>query len=443
MKHTFVKYPYLTEDVEIFERDNGHKIVLAHKEGELVNVSTWVKTGSINENDTNNGISHFLEHLMFKGTHKHKAGEFDKILEAKGAIVNAATWKDYTFYYVTLPKGEQDKNLYLAIELHADMMLDPILPDDEIGAPFDINDPQVKDKRERHVVIEEIRMRKDQNWTKVYNACNFYMYKKHPYKRDVIGTPEIISRVTRDEIMNYYKTFYSPANMTTIIVGDFDKKSVLEKVEKEFDFKGRGNSPARVNEIDKPENHTVYVENTTNADMSYLMAGFLGPKANQLKENIELDLISIILGESISSRFYQNLIEKRKEQIFSIAESEHYQFKDGNNFFVQANFKPDKREIAVELIKNEIKGLIDNKITEDELVKAKKKIKSKFANSAETVSEIGETIGYYMTVCEDLKLIEDYLKDLDEITVEDLENTVKKYLNLDNAVISILTPENN
>ncbi|CDE60340.1 zinc protease [Fusobacterium sp. CAG:439] len=441
MKKSLIKYPYLTEDVEIYERDNGHKIVLAHKEGELVNVSTWVKTGSINEDDKNNGISHFLEHLMFKGTHKHKAGYFDKTLEAKGAIVNAATWKDYTFYYVTLPKGPQDRDLYLAIELHADMMLDPVLPEEEIGAPFDLNNPKVTDKRERHVVIEEIRMRKDQNWTKVYNACNFNMYKKHPYKRDVIGTPEIISRVTRDEIMNYYKTFYSPENMTTIIVGDFDKEKVLAKVEKEFDFKGRPNAPKKINEIDAPADSTVVVENKAKTNTSYLMVGFLGPKANQLKENIELDIISIILGESTSSRLYQNLIEKQPEQIFNMANAEHYQFKDGNNFFIQANFKPEKRELALELIKKEIESLITNRITGEELEKAKKKTKSRFAFAAETVSEIGETIGYYMTVCEDLKLIENYLKDVEEITIEDLENTVKKYLNLDNAVISILEPE--
>ena len=443
MKKSLVKYPYLTEDVEIYERENGHKIVLAHKEGELVNVSTWVKTGSINEDDTNNGISHFLEHLMFKGTHKHKAGYFDRILEAKGAIVNAATWKDYTFYYVTLPKGENNADLNLAIELHADMMLDPILPEEEIGAPFDLNDPKVTDKRERHVVIEEIRMRKDQNWTKVYNACNFNMYKKHPYKRDVIGTPEIISQVTRDEIMNYYKTFYSPENMTTIIVGDFDKEEVLKKVEKEFDFKGRPNAPKRINEPDTPTDHTIVVENKAKTNTSYLMVGFLGPKANQLKANIELDIISIILGESTSSRLYQNLIEKQPEPIFNMANAEHYQFKDGNNFFVQANFKPEKRDSAIELVKQEITNLLTNKITEEELEKAKKKIKSRFAYSAETVSEIGETIGYYMTVCEDLKLIENYLKDLEEITVEDLENTIKQYLNINNAVISILEPEAN
>lgn len=441
MKKTLVKYPYLTEDVEIYERENGHKIVLAHKEGELVNVSTWVKTGSINEDDTNNGISHFLEHLMFKGTHKHKAGYFDKTLEAKGAIVNAATWKDYTFYYVTLPRGENCKDLNLAIELHADMMLDPILPDDEIGAPFDLNNPKVTDKRERHVVIEEIRMRKDQNWTKVYNACNFNMYTKHPYKRDVIGTPEIISQVTRDEIMNYYKTFYSPENMTTIIVGDFDKNAILEKVEKEFDFKGRENAPKCINEIDLPTDKTLFIENNGKVNTSYLMIGWLGPKASQLKENIELDIISIILGDSTSSRMYQNLIEKLPEPIFNMANAEHYQFKDGNNFFVQANFKPEKRETALELVKKEITDLLNNKISDEELAKAKKKIKSRFAYAAETVSEIGETIGYYMTVCEDLKLVEEYLADLDSITIEDIESTIRKYLNLDNSVISLLEPE--
>ena len=441
MKKSLVKYPFLTEQVEVYTRDNGHTIVLAHKEGSMANVSTWVKTGSINETDKNNGISHFLEHLMFKGTHKHKAGEFDRILEAKGAIVNAATWKDYTFYYVTLPKGEGGKDLNLAIELHADMMLDPILPEEEIGAPFDLNDSQVTDKRERHVVIEEIRMRKDQNWTKVYNACNYNMYTKHPYKRDVIGTPEIISQVTRDDIMNYYRTFYSPENMTTIIVGDFDSNEILEKVEKEFDFKGRANATQKFNEPDSPVSTTKIVENTCHIITTYIMYGWLGPRANDLKNTICLDLISIIFGDGTSSRLYQNLIEKQSDPVFNMINSEHYQFKDGNNFFIQANYKPEKQELARKLIKEELAGLLINPITEAELRKAKKKTKSRFAFSAETVSEIGETIGYYTTVCNDLKLIEDYLRDLEAITVEDLNNAIETYLSLDNAVISILTPE--
>lgn len=442
MKKSLINYAYLTQPVEIYERENGHTIVLAHKEGELANISTWVKTGSINETDKNNGISHFLEHLMFKGTHKHPAGYFDKTLEAKGAIVNAATWKDYTFYYVTLPKGENCCDLNLAIELHADMMLDPVLPYEEIGAPFDLNDNTVTDKRERHVVIEEIRMRKDQSWTKVYNACNYNMYTKHPYKRDVIGTPEIISQVTREDIMDYYQTFYSPENMTTIIVGDFNHDEILKKVKAEFDFKGRKNAPVKTHEIDAPTTETKYIEDSSHVNTSYAMFGWLGPKANNLKDTICLDLISIIFGDGTSSRLYQNLIEKLPEPVFNMINSEHYQFKDGNNFFIQANFKPEKKDEAIKLIKEQLEGLLANRITEDELLKAKKKTKTKFAFSAETVSEIGENIGYFATVCGDLKLVEEYLNDLENITIEDLENTIRKYLNINNAVISVLVPEN-
>lgn len=442
MKKSLIKYPFLTKEVEIYEQDNGHKIVLAHKEGGMVNVSSWVKTGSINENDKNNGISHFLEHLMFKGTHKHKAGEFDRILESKGAIVNAATWKDYTFYYVTLPKGENNENFYTAIDLHADMMTDPVIPDYEMGAPFDVNDKNVTDKRERHVVIEEIRMRKDQPWTKVYNATNHAMYTAHPYKRDVIGTPEIISQVSQEEIMNYYKTFYSPKNVTTIIVGDFDSEDVLKRVIEAFKWGERPEPPQRNIKPDTPVQETVYVENEANINSSFMMFGFLGVPARDLKNIILLEMLAIILGEGTSSRLYVNLIENQDEHIFNMIDAESYSFRDGSNFFVQANFNSQYKDKAIELVKSEIEKLKEN-ITERELNKAKKKLKSRFACEVETVSDIGETIGYYMTVCDDLALAEEYIPICETITCEELQNAAKKYLNLNNAVISVLLPKFN
>ena len=153
------------------------------------------------------------------------------------------------------------------------MMTDPVVPDYEMGAPFDINDKNVTDKRERHVVIEEIRMRKDQPWTKVYNATNHAMYASHPYKRDVIGTPEIISQVSQEEIMNYYKTFYSPRNVTTIIVGEFDFEEVLEKVKKEFNWGDRPTPPERNILPDKPVQETVYIENEANINSAFMMFG--------------------------------------------------------------------------------------------------------------------------------------------------------------------------
>ena len=440
MKKSLVKYPFLTEEVEIYEQENGHKIVLAHKEGGMVNVSSWVKTGSINENDKNNGISHFLEHLMFKGTHKHKAGEFDHILESKGAIVNAATWKDYTFYYVTLPKGENNENFYTAIDLHADMMTDPVIPDYEMGAPFDINDKNVTDKRERHVVIEEIRMRKDQPWTKVYNATNHAMYTSHPYKRDVIGTPEIISKVPQQEIMEYYRTFYSPKNVTTIVVGDFDSEDILKRVVEAFHWGERPEPPERNIMPDKPVENQVYIENEANINSTFMMFGFLGAPAKDLKNVIMLEMLSIILGEGTSSRLYVNLVENQEEQIFNMIDAENYTFRDGCNFFVQANLNPQYKDKAIELVKSEIEKL-KTEITDRELNKARKKLKSRFACEVENVSDIGETIGYYMTVCDDLALAEEYIPLCESLTKEDLEDAARRYLDLNHAVISVLRPK--
>ena len=441
MKKTLVKYPFLTKDAEIYELENGHTIVLAHKEGGLINISSWVKTGSINENSKNNGISHFLEHLMFKGTHKHKAGDFDRILEAKGAIVNAATWKDYTFYYVTLPKGENNENFYTAIELHADMMQDPVVPDYEMGAPFDVKSKNVTDKKERHVVIEEIRMRLDQPWTKVYNACNNGLYTQHPYKMDVIGTPEIISQVSQQEIMDYYRSFYTPENITTIVVGDFDHEEILNKVIKEFSSWQNTKTKQIKRTIDKPKNETVYSEQTAEITSAFMMLGYLCAPATNLKETIIMEIIAIILGDGSSSRLNQNLIEKVKEPVFNMVNAEHYQFNEGNNFFIQANFKPEKKDFALQQIKEQVQAIIDEKVSNDELQKAKKKIKSQFAYNAETVSEIGETIGYYMTVCGDLSQVEEYLDVLEEITLDDIQTCAKKYLTYNHASVSLLVPE--
>jgi zinc protease len=310
-----------------------------------------------------------------------------------------------------------------------------------MGAPFDVNDKTVTDKRERHVVIEEIRMRKDQPWTKVYNATNNAMYTAHPYKRDVIGTPEIISQVSQSEVMNYYRTFYSPKNVTTIIVGEFDFDTVLEKVVKEFNWGERPEPPKSNHEIDKPVEQTVYIEDEANINSSFMMFGFLGVPAKDLKHSIELEMLSAILGEGTSSRLYVNLIENSDEQIFNMIDTESYPFRDGSNFFVQANFCPQYKEKAIELIKNEIEKLKEG-ISEREINKAKKKLKAHFACEVETVSEISETIGYYMTVCDDLSLAEEYIPICESITEQDLLEAANKFLNINNAVISVLSPKN-
>lgn len=439
-----VTFPFIDKPVEIFKLENGHTIVIANKHGDLANISTWVKTGSINEDDSNTGISHFLEHLMFKGTPSHPAGEFDRTLEAKGAIVNAATWKDYTFYYVTLPKGENCENLKLAIELHGDMMLNSIVPEEEIGPAFDPNDHNVKEKRERYVVIEEIRMRDDNHWTTTYDAMNELMYEVHPYKRDVIGTAEVIASVSRKTIMDYYKKWYTPDNMVTIAVGDFDTEEILEHIRANFRFEDL-KSPAKIEHLqEKDQENPKYSEKLRkDINTGFLIAGYHGPKPVNLAENISVDILTLILGEGKSSRLYQNLIEKQPEPIFNVVGATQYEFKEGNVILIQANFLPEKKDKALELLKEEIRKVINEPISEDELKKAKKKLKVSFAEEAETVSEIGEAIGHCLTVCEDISCHTDYLKTLETLSVKDVQEIAKKYLNLNKISISVLVPGGN
>ena len=438
---TQIKYPYLEEPLEIYKRECGHTIIFAKKKGELINVSTWVKTGSINEDDKNNGISHFLEHMMFKGTKTRKPGEFDKILESKGALTNAATSKDSTFYYVTIPKGSSDKNFDLTMSLHSDMMLNAAIPPEEAGDIFNLNEPLTSEKRERHVVIEEIRMRMDQPWTKTYNLLNHNLYNSHPYKRDVIGTQEIISKMERDTIYNYYRKYYTPNNMTTIVVGDFDSETTLDKLLKLFDFQGRENCPQTQYKIDEQISETRYNEIYSDVNTGFIMYGYVTPKASALKESIIFEILSIVLGEGLSSRFYQNLIEKQKEQIFNVIGSDYYQYKDGGNFFVEGNFKPEEKQKAIELIDSEIDKLLKDGITEKELKKAVKKLEARFAGNAETVSDISETIGYYATTCEGLELAGQYLSTLLSITADDIKEAANKYLAKNHSAIAVLMPD--
>ena len=171
-----------------------------------------------------------------------------------------------------------------------------------------------------------------------------------------------------------------------------------------------------------------------------MMFGYLGVPATVLKNLIALEMLAIILGEGTSSRLYINLVEKMDEQIFNMIDAESYAFRDGSNFFIQANCNPQYKEKAIELIKSEIEKVKEN-ITERELNKAKKKLKSQFACEVETVSEIGESIGYYMTVCDDLALAEQYIPICESLTIEDVQDTAKRFLNINNAVISVLSPK--
>lgn len=438
IKKEEVRYPYLERPLKVITFDNGFCAILAYKKSPMINVSSWVKTGSINENNENNGVSHFVEHLLFKGTTKYPAGVFDKTMERLGGIINAATWKDYTFYYINIPK----EHYKIALEMHADMIVDALFPEDEIGPCFNPDGAAPELKRERYVVIEEIRMGEDNHWRTVYKNLNSSMYESHPYRREVIGTKEIISSISRDDINRYYKTFYTPKNITTIAVGEFDEDEMINLIQENFKFKNNDDIKKCIPDEKIPETkiaHPKTIVDYTDVNTGYLMMGALCDSAKNLKETIALDLISTIFGDGKSSRLYYNLVEKVKNPYYYQIESCHYQFRDGDNFFIEANFDANKKDIVVEELKEQLKGL--NSIKEDELKKAKKRALVNFVQDSEMVADIADSIGYWMSVCDDITLADKYISTLETIDTKYLEDIAQKYLNPENVSVSLLLPK--
>ena len=437
IKKEDIKYPCLEKPLKVITFDNGFNVILAYKESPIINISSWVKTGSINENAQNNGVSHFVEHLLFKGTTKYSAGVFDKTMERLGGIINAATWKDYTLFYINIP----NEHFQTALEMHADMMVDALFPEEEIGSPFDPNGTPPIDKRERYVVIEEIKMGEDNNWRKVYKNLNNIMYTNHPYKREVIGTREIIANISQKEIMRYYKTFYTPQNITTIVAGKFDEEKTIDLIRNNFKFQPSNLTPCqtdkRENELKIKNPQTVYDYSQVNT--GYIMLGALCDSAKNLKETIALDLLATILGDGKSSRLYSELIEKPENPHYYQVESCHYQFRDGDNFFIEANFDAQKKDVVIDELKNQLKNL--QNITDEEFQKAKKRAKVNFVQDTEMVADIADSIGYWVSVCDDITLADKYLATLNNIDSKYLEDIANKYLNPDNVSVSVLLPE--
>ncbi len=464
--------PYGTQPATQITYDNGYTFIFVPKKGAVFNISTWVKTGSIHENDANSGISHFLEHLMFKGTERFKVGEFDRAMESMGALINAATWKDFTFYYITGPNLQQafttegsdipQTPFQKALDMHADMMTGSVLPDGEIGPQFDADDESYDgEKRERSVVIEEIGMREDQPWTKVYNSVNHMMYPdNHPYQRDVIGTRKIIGDIPRAEIQKYHAQWYRPDNFITIVVGDFELDALEPVVLKAFHTlsnpsltevpeKAVDTSTATAvvdklladKDVGLPDNGPTNEAIKGEVGTTFFILGFHGPRPDNLKETIALDVASMVLGAGRSSRMHQNLVEKPENPAFTFVGCGQQQFKLGNVFFVQGNTVLPDSDMALEMVRNELrKVLMDTPITKEECQRTIKQLKSTFAETSETAAGIADAIGEALTVSGGLDSYLNYLDVLTTLTPEDVNAVVQEYLSPKKAFTSVLQP---
>ncbi|MDH4379303.1 MAG: pitrilysin family protein [Vampirovibrionales bacterium] len=449
--------PFGEHPATLARYSNGYTFILVPKSGGVFNISTWVRTGSIHETDVNSGISHFLEHLMFKGTERFAPGVFDREMESMGAIINAATWKDFTFYYITgpnlkvVPEG-QVLPFPKALDMHADMMTGAALPDDEIGPAYNPETEVPETKRERGVVIEEIGMRDDQPWTKVYNALNTMMYPDgHPYRRDVIGTRHIVGTIPRDSIVSYHQQWYNPSQFITVVVGDFDfdtlESQVLEAFHKIPAPTGNQNGPTSEGVWQQWGDCTFPTEErfatrTSEVTTTFFIQAYHGPKAANLKDSIALDVAATVLGGGLSSRFHQTLVEQLDPPEFSFVSCGQYQFKLGNVFFIQGNVVIPEAKASIERVQSLMNDVLTaNPLTEAECQRVIKKMRASFAETSETASGIADAIGESLTVTDGLDYYLHYMDTLNTLTAADINAAVQTYLRSDQAYLSLLEPE--
>ncbi len=448
----------LEKDMSVNTLPSGQKVIVKEiHDNNIVKIDTWINTGSINEDNKTNGISHFLEHLFFKGTQKNPTGTFDKILDSKGATVNAATSKDYTHYYIEIPSADFD----LALDLHADMLLNPMIPRKEL-------------ERERPVVIEEISKTKDSPANRMFDNLYTLIYEKsnHPYKRTVIGKKEIIQNVTREEILNYYNKFYTPDAFTTVIVGDVNSAQALKKVENAFNNnnpknqnsqnslnsdKNQKNKPKQTGQTTKSPLYSKQVKikypkvkpltgieekiDTMDVNKTHLMIGFLAPKFSDDKETYPLDVLSTILTTGKSSILNQK-IKEEKDLVRSIS-SGNYSQKDSGIFYIYATIDPQREKQAKDEIIKEIKKIQQGILSDSAVSKAKNQIKTDTYYARESISNIAEELGYSYTFSSgNENYYDNYLKNIEKVTKQDIINAANKYLTTDKYALSIVRGNN-
>ncbi len=435
--------PYLAAPAILHTYPNGHRLIIIRKPGDILHLQTNVLVGASYEDDCNNGVSHFLEHLMFKGTAAHPSGEFDTIMEGIGARINAATSDDCTFYYATFPWDDDGANLRLAMELQADMLLNASLPDEEIGPVINLNDIGNGEKRERMVVLEEILMGKDNPFRRAIKKLNEQLMPTHPYRREVIGTREIIANISRDDIYAFYRKWYQPNAMVTTVAGDINPAQIIDMVAHYYNFPAVKPVDFPALTMDNPPIRKV-AEMTAPQNVAYILTGFLTPPAKQVDDTAALDAISLVLGGSVSCRMQMELIEKLPNTPFIAVGGGNYTMRDCGKYLNYAIVNPERIDEAQDLFMGVLERVITEPPTLAELDMAKICLESQFATQVERVVGMADLASSMIVENMGLEFVQKNLDIIRSLTIDDLKNTAEKYLNTANScTVRVLPGEGN
>ncbi|MDF1497759.1 MAG: pitrilysin family protein [Patescibacteria group bacterium] len=406
-----------------FKLKNGAKIVIAPmKSTKTVTVLVIVGTGSKNETNKIRGISHFLEHMFFKGTEKRPTKlDISKELDSVGGSYNAFTGKEHTGFWAKV----DSKHCDLALDVISDMLLNSKLATEDIDS-------------ERGTIIEELNMFFDNPMMRIPFLFEEVLYLNNSMGWDIGGTKKTIKSVQKIDFMDYYKKYYTGDNIVIVVAGNFNEKLIKNKINQYFNSISKTKSKKQLKAYDKQIKPNVYLK-YQKTDQSHLCLGVRGYK-NGHKDKYALNLLSIILGGNMSSRLYMSVVEKGLAYyIYTSPES----YNDVGYLASQTGVNNEKCLNAINIIIDEYKKIKNEKVGIEEIKRAKDYLKGQSVIALESSSSMASFFATQELDVGKILTPEEKFAKIDKVTAEDIQRVandifVDKKLNL-----ALIGPFNN
>ena len=391
---------------------------------ESATLTVWVRVGSRAESDDTSGLSHFLEHMVFKGSKKRpSAREISEVVDAIGGEFNAATSKEWTNFYIKARAG----SLETAFDILSDMVLNPILNEEEI-------------EREKGVIVEEKKMNDDNPMMDIPDVFENLIFKDSDLGRDIIGTEKSIRSIKKEDFKNYKMMHYFADNIVLTVSGGVKNEEVLVLAEKYFGSLAKSKIDDGANYKTTQTKPQVLLKTRKDAQVNMIL-GFRGYPLGHKNRFAEAVLASI-LGMGMSSRLFIEIRERRGLAYSVRTSPEHYT--DTGYFATYAGVDPKKAEETVKVMLEEhykIAGK-DHGITQTELKKAKEFLKGHLALSLEDTKSVNYFFGERQLLLRRLETPDDIFKGIDDVTVEDIVEVAKELFKKENLNLALIGPYN-
>jgi zinc protease len=385
----------------------------------IVSFYVWYRVGSRNEVPGITGVSHWAEHMVFKGTKRFPKGQADKLVAQHGGVRNGFTWLDYTAYYQTLPAA----NAKLGVQIEADRMGSSLFNAEEVSS-------------ERGVIISEREGNENHPGFYLTEELSAAAFKVHPYGQPVVGFKSDLREITRDDLWSHYQTYYAPNNAVAVAVGDFDTDEMVRLVEDEFGAIPRRPDPPplRVTEPEQEGERRVTVRRpgpVAQMSIAYHVPGAAHP------DTMALWLLGAVLSTGRSSRLYKSLV---MTGLASSAGAGSALTRDPYLFRVSATARPETEPAALEAgALAELERLIADGVTDAEVSKVRRQVKAGHVFSTEGVTSIGRYLGQYEMAL-GWRTFETYLDDLMRVEPADIVRVAKTYLTERNRTVGWFLP---